>query len=84
MADFIKKFETDQGDKQVDFQALGNFPKAKVGQVLKVKAVDADGNPIEWEAGNAGDETQAYTYGQEDLTAGVSELATGKLHFVYE
>lgn len=50
MAEFIKKFETDQGDKQVDFQALGNFPKAKVGQVLKVKAVDADGNPTEWEA----------------------------------
>lgn len=26
----------------------------------------------------------AYTYGTEDLTAGVSELATGKLYFVYE
>lgn len=25
-----------------------------------------------------------YTYGAEDLTAGVSELETGKLHFVYE
>lgn len=25
-----------------------------------------------------------YTYGNEDLEAGVSELATGKLHFVYE
>lgn len=25
-----------------------------------------------------------YTYGTEDLTAGVTELATGKLHFVYE
>ena len=84
MADYIKKIATNEGDKQIDFQALGNFPKAEVGQVLKVKAVDADGNPIEWEAGNAGDETQAYTYGPEDLTAGVSELATGKLHFVYE
>ncbi|MBQ8263972.1 MAG: hypothetical protein IJY96_04250 [Oscillospiraceae bacterium] len=26
----------------------------------------------------------AYTYGTTDLTAGTSELATGKLHFVYE
>lgn len=26
----------------------------------------------------------AYTYGTEDLTAGTSELATGKLYFVYE
>lgn len=26
----------------------------------------------------------AYTYGTEDLTAGTSELETGKLHFVYE
>ena len=27
---------------------------------------------------------EAYTYGTEDLVAGESELATGKLHFVYE
>lgn len=26
----------------------------------------------------------AYSYGTEDLTAGVSTLETGKLHFVYE
>ena len=26
----------------------------------------------------------AYTYGTEDLTAGTSELATGKLYFVFE
>ena len=26
----------------------------------------------------------AYTYGTEDLTAGTSELETGKLYFVYE
>lgn len=26
----------------------------------------------------------AYTYGQTDLTAGVSPLETGKLYFVYE
>ena len=26
----------------------------------------------------------AYTYGEEDLTAGESELETGKLYFVYE
>lgn len=26
----------------------------------------------------------AYTYGTEDLTEGVSELATGTLYFVYE
>ena len=26
----------------------------------------------------------AYTYGTEDLTAGVSALETGKLYFVYE
>ena len=84
MAEFIKKIATSEGEKQIDFQSLGNFPKAKVGQILKVKAVDANGNPIEWESGNAGDETPAYTYGQEDLTAGVSELSTGKLHFVYE
>lgn len=31
-----------------------------------------------------GDKAPAYTYGTEDLTAGVSELATGRLHFVYE
>ena len=28
--------------------------------------------------------SQLYTYGTTDLTAGTSELATGKLHFVYE
>lgn len=28
--------------------------------------------------------SMGYTYGTEDLTAGVSELETGKLHFVYE
>ena len=26
----------------------------------------------------------AYTYGTQDLTAGVSKLETGKLYFVYE
>lgn len=26
----------------------------------------------------------AYSYGTDDLTAGTSELTTGKLHFVYE
>lgn len=26
----------------------------------------------------------AYTYGTEELTAGVSKLETGKLYFVYE
>lgn len=29
-------------------------------------------------------EVKLYTYGTEDLTAGVSPLETGKLHFVYE
>ena len=30
------------------------------------------------------DKAAAYTYGTTDLTAGTSELATGRLHFVYE
>lgn len=31
-----------------------------------------------------GDKAPAYTYGTTDLTAGTSELATGRLYFVYE
>lgn len=30
------------------------------------------------------DSTPAYTYGTEDLEAGVTELATGQIHYVYE
>ena len=33
---------------------------------------------------NIQEQISSYTYGTEDLTAGVSELAEGKLHFVYE
>ena len=36
-------------------------------------AIDAGGNS-----------TPAYTYGTEDLEAGVTELPPGTLHFVYE
>ena len=50
MADFIKKIDTSQGPKQYDFQSLGNFPKAEVGQILRVKSVDNNGNPTEWES----------------------------------
>ena len=50
MADFIKKIATNEGDKQIDFQALGNFPVAQAGQLLKVKSVDENGKPTEWEA----------------------------------
>lgn len=34
--------------------------------------------------GRFNEKAPAYTYGTEDLEAGVSTLATGKLHFVYE
>ena len=34
--------------------------------------------------GQLANKAPAYTYGTEDLTAGTSELETGKLYFVYE
>ena len=49
MSDFVTKLKTNQGDKQIDFQALGNFPAMAVGQTLKVTAVDENGVPTAWE-----------------------------------
>ena len=42
------------------------------------------GTESEFAAKLAGEYAPAYTYGTEDLVAGETELATGKLHFVYE
>lgn len=50
MSEFVKYIETTQGDKKIDFQALGNFPVTQVGQVLRVTAVDDNGYPTTWEA----------------------------------
>lgn len=79
MSEFVKRIETEDGvKKQIDFQALGNFPRATVGQVLRVTAVDESGRPTAWEA------VTPFTYDTEDLVAGESELETGKIYFVYE
>ena len=54
MAEFIKKIATSQGEKQIDFQSLGNFPICQPGQTLKVIAVDENGRPTAWEGGLSG------------------------------
>lgn len=47
MAEYITKFRTDQGDKQVDYNALGNLPKIDAeidensGNAVQNKAVAA-------------------------------------------
>ena len=53
MSEFVTQFETEQGNKKYDFQSLGNFPTAEVGQFLKVTAVDENGNPTAWEMAEA-------------------------------
>ena len=43
------------------------------------------GEPSDWvEILHEGNKNLIYTYGEDDLTAGTSELETGKLYFVYE
>lgn len=49
MSEFVQHFETPDGNKKYDFNALGNFPAAEVGALLRVAAVDENGNPTAWE-----------------------------------
>lgn len=48
MSNFIKKFRDNNGNEfPLDFNSLRNFPTLQAGQVLKVTAVDADGQPAD-------------------------------------
>lgn len=59
-----------------------------LGIVVPTKTSELDndsGYVTDTEVNNAiADKAPAYTYGTSDLTAGTSELETGKLYFVYE
>ena len=59
---------------------------AKWGDVQALPSGGTDGQVLvkTGETEGAASWQTLYTYGTEDLEAGVSELATGKLHFVYE
>lgn len=52
MSDYVKQFDTTDGAKKYDFQSLGNFPVCEAGQTLKVAAVDENGQPTAWAAGD--------------------------------
>lgn len=64
----------DGHNKPVAADLYGTLPIAK-GGTEATTAADARANL---------DAAPAYTYGTEDLVAGTSELATGRLYFVYE
>ena len=61
----------------------------KAGSMVKVlinndKAQIVNGDTNGYIEAKFEDKAPNYSYGTEDLTAGTSELETGKLHFVYE
>lgn len=72
--------------KKVGAPAIDAYSKGQVDAMLNstnsnVSAVDAKAT----QANNAlATKAPAYSYGTTDLTAGVTTLETGKLHFVYE
>lgn len=60
--------------------ANGGLPTVSTSDNDKIlKVVDG-----QWTAGENSGGSGGYTYGTSDLTAGTSELETGKLYFVYE
>lgn len=74
-----------------DIEELGeNF--AKKDEIPDITAIQEDVENLETSvaeiheavSGAEGKFAPAYTYGTEDLEAGVTPLETGKLHFVYE
>jgi len=87
MSNFIKKFRDNNGNEfPLDFNSLRNFPTLQAGQVLKVTAVDADGQPTGWEAGDvtadlAGlgiDATAEEINALDGITGNVQEQIDGK------
>lgn len=74
-----------------DMEELGET-FAKKDEIPDITAVQEDVENLEDSvaeiqeavSGAEGKFAPAYTYGTEDLEAGVTPLETGKLHFVYE
>lgn len=54
MSEFVTAVKVKGVKKKIDFQSLGNFPSASVGQFLKVAAVDENNIPTAWETADAG------------------------------
>lgn len=66
----------------VDFNILDNFPTAEVGQLLRVAAVDENGNPTEWEMAEALNPDMSNLDEAADLSGlaammGASKVVTG-------
>ena len=71
------------GSDPIDLAKLGAIPASDKGKAGGTATLGEDGK-VPSEQLPAMNYAPAYTYGTEELTAGTSELATGKLHFVYE
>lgn len=64
----------------LSIEGLGAAPADHTHTIEDLEAASVDHTHTAAEIGAA----PAYTYGTEDLEAGVSELTTGTLYFVYE
>ena len=79
----MKYKDPDTGEvKKVGLPQVEVYSKAEVDAKLSTHTTNKN-NPHGVTPSQIG-AAPAYTYGTEDLTAGSSSLATGKLYFVYE
>lgn len=63
---------------------IHKLTQAQYDRELANGTIDENAIYLTPDEGNGTEYAPLYTYGTEDLTAGTSELETGKLHFVYE